>query len=112
YTRRWMRAYRPGQFNNAPYQFYPIGPDVGHLLGTGVAMQLGTGPQKAYQGSPVFGFTGDAGIAYSIMEIDTLSKYKIPAIINVQSSRQFLTNAFPPGAQPRNVEPGVTAYSH
>jgi len=183
YTRRWMRAYRPGQFNNAPYQFYPIGPDVGHLLGAGAAMQLGTGPQKAYQGSPVFGFTGDAGIAYSIMEFDTLTKYKIPAImtvhnnnawgmitaantvrsahmylfqenlrydkiaealgargeyvttpeqykaalqraydaavrekvatlINVQSSRQFLTNTFPPGAQPRNIEPGVTAYSH
>jgi thiamine pyrophosphate-dependent acetolactate synthase large subunit-like protein len=183
YTRRWMRAFRPGQFNNAPYQYYPIGPDVGHLLGAGAAMQLGTGPQKAYQGSPVFGFTGDAGIAYSVMEFDTLTKYKIPAImtvhnnntwgmvtaattprsahmylfqenlrydkiaealgargeyvttpeqykaalqraydaavrdkastlINVQSSRQFLTNAFPPGAQPRNVEPGVTAYTH
>ena len=39
-------------------------------------------------------------------------KEKVATLINVQSSRQFLTNAFPPGAQPRNVEPGVTAYSH
>ena len=183
WTRRWMRAYRPGQLNNCPYQYYPIGPDVGHLLGAGAAMQLGVGPQKPYQGAPVFGFTGDAGIAYSVMEFDTLTKYKIPAVmtvynnnawgmitaaqgprshhmylfqehlrydkiaealgargeyvttaeqykaalgrayqaasrekvstlINVQSSRDFLsTQAFPPGT-PRNLEPGVTAYMH
>lgn len=182
WTRRWVRAYRPGQINNCPYQYYPIGPDVGHLLGAGVAMQLGVGPQRPYQGAPVFGFTGDAGIAYSIMEFDTLIKYRIPAVmtvynndawgmitaasgprshhlymfqenlrydkiaealgargdyvttpeqykaalrrayeaatreraatlINVQSSRQFLTNQFPPGT-PRNIEPGVTAYTH
>ena len=183
WTRRWIRAYRPGQVNNCPYQYYPIGPDVGHLLGAGAAMQLGTGPQKAYQGAPVFGFTGDAGIAYSVMEFDTLTKYRIPAVmtvynnnawgmitaaagprshhmymfqenlrydkvaealgargeyvttpdqykaalgrayeaaskekvstlINVQSSREFLSSqAFPPGT-PRNVEPGVTAYMH
>jgi thiamine pyrophosphate-dependent acetolactate synthase large subunit-like protein len=183
WTRRWMRAYRPGQINNCPYQFYPIGPDVGHLLGAGAAMQLGAGPQKPYQGAPVFGFTGDAGIAYSIMEFDTLTKYRIPAImtvynnnawgmitaaqgprshhmymfqenlrydkvaealgargeyvttpdqykaalgrayqaasrekistlINVQSTRDFLsTQAFPPGT-PRNLEPGATAYMH
>jgi len=183
WTRRWIRAYRPGQVNNCPYQYYPIGPDVGHLLGAGAAMQLGVGPQKAYQGSPVFGFTGDAGIAYSVMEFDTLTKYKIPAVmtvynnnawgmitaangprshhmymfqenlrydkiaealgargeyvttpeqykaalgrayqaasrekistlINVQSSREFLSSqAFPPGT-PRNVEPGATAYTH
>jgi thiamine pyrophosphate-dependent acetolactate synthase large subunit-like protein len=183
WTRRWMRAYRPGQFNNCPYQYYPIGPDVGHLLGAGAAMQLGAGPQKAWQGAPVFGFTGDAGIGYSIMEFDTLTKYRIPAImtvynnnawgmitaaqgprshhmymfqehlrydriaeglgargeyvttpdqykaalgraykaavaekastlINVQSSRDFLsTRTFPPGT-PRNLEPGVTAYMH
>jgi thiamine pyrophosphate-dependent acetolactate synthase large subunit-like protein len=183
WTRRWIRAYRPGQVNNCPYQYYPIGPDVGHLLGAGAAMQLGVGPQKAYQGAPVFGFTGDAGIAYSVMEFDTLSKYRIPAVmtvyntnawgmitaangprshhmymfqenlrydkvaealgargeyvttpeqykaalgrayqaasrekistlINVQSSRDFLSSqAFPPGT-PRNVEPGATAYMH
>jgi thiamine pyrophosphate-dependent acetolactate synthase large subunit-like protein len=183
WTRRWIRAYRPGQVNNCPYQYYPIGPDVGHLLGAGAAMQLGTGPQKAYQGAPVFGFTGDAGVAYSVMEFDTLTKYRIPAVmtvynnnawgmitaangprshhmymfqenlrydkvaealgargeyvttpeqyqaalgrayeaaskekistlINVQSSRDFLSSqAFPPGT-PRNVEPGATAYMH
>jgi acetolactate synthase-1/2/3 large subunit len=183
WTRRWMRAYRPGQINNCPYQYYPIGPDVGHLFGAGAAVQMGVGPQKPYQGAPVFGFTGDAGIAYSVMEFDTLTKYRIPAVmtvynnnawgmitaatgprshhmymfqenlrydkvaealgargeyvttpdqyraalgrayqaaskekvstlINVQSSRAFLSSKdFPPGT-PRNVEPGVTAYSH
>ena len=89
WTRRWMRAYRPGQVNNCPYQYYPIGPDVGHLLGAGAAMQLGVGPQKAYQGAPVFGFTGDAGIAYSVMEFDTLTKYKIPAIMTVYNNNAW-----------------------
>jgi acetolactate synthase I/II/III large subunit len=43
---------------------------------------------------------------------DAAVKDKVATLINVQSSRQFLTNAFPPGSQPRNVEPGVTAYAH
>ena len=52
-------------------------------------MQLGIGPQKAYQGAPVFGFTGDAGIAYSVMEFDTLTKYKIPAIMTVHNNNAW-----------------------
>jgi acetolactate synthase I/II/III large subunit len=52
-------------------------------------MQLGAGPQKAYQGAPVFGFTGDAGCGYSIMELDTFSKYKIPAIMLVYNNNAW-----------------------
>lgn len=89
WTRRWIRAYRPGQLNNGPYQYYAIGPDVGFALGAGAAVQLGTGPQKPYQGSPVFGLTGDAGIAYSIMEFDTLSKYRIPVVMTVYNNNAW-----------------------
>ena len=43
---------------------------------------------------------------------EAASKEKISTLINVQSSREFLSSqAFPPGT-PRNVEPGVTAYMH
>jgi thiamine pyrophosphate-dependent acetolactate synthase large subunit-like protein len=89
WVRRWARAFRPGQYDNVQYQYLPIGPDFGHLFGTGVAMQLGAGPQKAYQGAPVFGFTGDAGCGYSIMELDTFSKYKIPAIMLVYNNNAW-----------------------
>ena len=43
---------------------------------------------------------------------EAASRDKVSTLINVQSSREFLsTQAFPPGT-PRNLEPGVTAYMH
>ena len=89
WARRWLRAYRPGQFDNVQYQYLAIGPDYGHLLGCGIAMQLGVGPQKPYQGAPVFGFTGDAGSGYSIMEMDTFAKYRIPAVMTVYNNNAW-----------------------
>ena len=84
-----MRAFRPGQINNGPYQYYAIGPDVGYTIGAGVAVKEGVGPQKPYKGAPVLTFTGDAGAGYSIMEMDTLSKYKIPAIVIVYNNNAW-----------------------
>jgi thiamine pyrophosphate-dependent acetolactate synthase large subunit-like protein len=81
YVRRYVRAFRPGQICNGAYQYGAIGPDVGYTFGAAVAVQNGVGPQKAYQGAPVVGITGDAGFAYSGMELETFSKYKIPAVI-------------------------------
>jgi thiamine pyrophosphate-dependent acetolactate synthase large subunit-like protein len=52
-------------------------------------MQLGVGPQKPYQGAPVVGFTGDAGCGYSIMEMDTFAKYKIPAVMVVYNNNAW-----------------------
>ncbi len=91
YTRRRLRAYRPGQICNGAFQYGSIGPDVGYAFGCGVAMSLGTGPQKPYQGSPVLAVTGDAGFAYSGMEIDTLAKYRIPAIVVVYNNNAWGT---------------------
>ncbi len=89
YTRRYLRAYRPGQICNGAYQYGAIGPDVGYLVGVGAAVQNGVGPQSAYQGAPVLGVTGDAGAAYSIMEFETLSKYRIPAIMVVYNNNAW-----------------------
>ena len=91
YTRRRLRAYRPGQICNGAYQYGSIGPDVGYAFGVGVAVDLGVGPQKPYQGSPVVAVTGDAGFAYSGMEIDTLAKYRIPAVIIVYNNNAWGT---------------------
>jgi thiamine pyrophosphate-dependent acetolactate synthase large subunit-like protein len=100
WVRRWLRAYRPGQFDNVQYQYLPIGPDFGHLFGIGVATQLGVGPQKPYQGAPVFGFTGDAGCGYSIMEMETLAKYRIPAVMVVYNNDAW--GVFDLGNTPRS----------
>ncbi|HIF75355.1 MAG TPA: thiamine pyrophosphate-binding protein [Porticoccaceae bacterium] len=89
YTRRYLRAYRPGQICNGAYQYGAIGPDVGYTVGVGAAVQHGIGPQAPYKGSPVIGITGDAGAAYSIMEFDTLGKYRIPAVMIVYNNNAW-----------------------
>src|SRR5690606_1997411 len=63
WTRRHLRAYRPGQICNGAYQYGSIGPDVGYLFGAGIAVRQGAGYQKGYEGGPVLGVTGDAGFA-------------------------------------------------
>ena len=89
YTRRRIRAYRPGQVCNGAYQYGAIGPDVGYTVGVGAAVQQGTGPQAPYRGAPVLAVTGDAGFAYSGMEIETLSKYRIPAVVVVYNNNAW-----------------------
>ena len=89
YTRRRFRAYRPGQICNGAYQYGAIGPDVGYTVGVGAAVQQGTGPQAPYKGAPVVAITGDAGFAYSAMELETLSKYRIPAVVIVYNNNAW-----------------------
>jgi len=89
YTRRYLRAYRPGQICNGAYQYGAIGPDVGYTVGVGAAVQNGVGPQAPYKGAPVVGITGDAGAGYSIMEFETLGKYRIPAVMIVYNNNAW-----------------------
>jgi len=89
YAARWLRAFRPGQEVVVPYQYYPIGPDVAMMMGAGAAVKNGAGPQAPYKGAPVLAITGDAGIAFSIMELDTASKYKIPVIAVVYNNNAW-----------------------
>jgi thiamine pyrophosphate-dependent acetolactate synthase large subunit-like protein len=86
---RWLRAYRPGQEVSCPYQFSAVGPDLAMMIGAGAAVQNGVGPQAAYKGAPVLVVTSDAGIAYSMFELDTAAKYKIPVICVVYNNNSW-----------------------
>jgi thiamine pyrophosphate-dependent acetolactate synthase large subunit-like protein len=83
---RWLRANRPGQEVAVCYQFGAMGPDLAMMMGPAVAVQRGIGPHAPYQGAPVVVVTGDAGMAYSLFELDTFVKYKLPVICIVYNN--------------------------
>ncbi|QQS45431.1 MAG: thiamine pyrophosphate-binding protein [Acidobacteriota bacterium] len=91
YVRRWLRGYRPGQIMNGAYQYGAIGPDVGYAFGVSAAVQNGISIQAPYKGSPVICVTGDAGFGYTAMEIETLSKYRMPVIVIVYNNNAWGT---------------------
>ena len=91
YVRRRLRGYRPGQILNGAYQYGAIGPDVGYTFGAAVAVQHGVGPQAEYKGAPVICVTGDAGIGYTIMELETAAKYRMPMIVIVYNNNAWGT---------------------
>ena len=91
---RWLRANRPAQEIPVVYQFGPMGPDLAMLFGAGVAVQRGIGPQAAYKGAPVVVVTGDAGMGFSLLELDTFAKYKVPVICIVYNNDSWGTFPF------------------
>lgn len=91
YVRRWLRGYRPGQILNGAYQYGAIGPDVGYAFGAAVAVQNGVSVQAAHKGAPVICVTGDAGIGYTIMELETASKYRMPMVVIVYNNNAWGT---------------------
>jgi thiamine pyrophosphate-dependent acetolactate synthase large subunit-like protein len=91
FVRRELRAFRPGQIMNGAYQYGAIGPDLGYAVGVAAAVQLGVGPQAAYQGHPIICITGDAGFGYTAMEIDTMAKYKLPVVTIVYNNNAWGT---------------------
>ena len=91
YTRRYLRAHRPGQIINGAYQYGAIGPDVGYTIGVAAAVRHGVGAQAGFEGHPVIGITGDGGFGYTAMEVETLSKYRLPAVIVVYNNNAWGT---------------------
>jgi acetolactate synthase-1/2/3 large subunit len=91
YTRRYLRAYRPGQIINGAYQYGAIGPDVGYAVGVAAAVRHGVGAQAGYEGHPVVAITGDAGFGFSGMEVETLSKYRLPVVVIVYNNNAWGT---------------------
>ena len=89
YAGRWLRAFRPGQGIVPAYQYAAIGPDMAMMVGATAAVQRGVGPQAAYKGAPGLCITSDAGIAYSLFELDTAAKYKIPLITLVYNNNSW-----------------------
>ncbi len=91
YTRRYLRAFRPGQIMNGAYQYGAIGPDVGYTIGVAAAVRQGAGAQADYKGHPIIAITGDAGFGYTGMEMETLSKYRLPAVVIVYNNNAWGT---------------------
>jgi acetolactate synthase I/II/III large subunit len=86
---RWLRANRPGQGVVCAYQYGAIGPDMAMMIGAGAAVQNGVGPQGPYKGAPVLVVTSDAGVAYSMFELDTAAKYRIPIISVIYNNNSW-----------------------
>jgi thiamine pyrophosphate-dependent acetolactate synthase large subunit-like protein len=86
---RWLRAFRAGQGVVCAYQYGAIGPDLAMMIGAGAAVQRGVGPQAPYKGAPVFVVSSDAGIAYSLFELDTAAKYKIPVVAVIYNNNSW-----------------------
>lgn len=91
YTRRWLRANRVGQICNGAYQYGAVGPDVGYAVGAAAAVQGGIGAQAAHKGHPIICVTGDAGFGYTGMEVETLARYRLPAVIIVYNNNSWGT---------------------
>ncbi len=97
-----LRANRPGQEIVCPYQFGAIGPDMAMMLGAATAVKDGAGPQQKYKGAPTVVLTTDAGMGFSLLELDTATKYKIPLITLVYNNNAWGTWPFTEGS-PRSV---------
>lgn len=89
YAGRWLRSFRPGQSVVCAYQYGAIGPDLAMMIGAGAAVKEGKGPQAPYKGAPVLVVTSDASVAYSLFEIDTAMKYKIPVISVIYNNNSW-----------------------
>lgn len=89
YAGKWLRAFRPAQGVVCPYQYGAIGPDMSMMMGAAAAVQRGVGPQAPYKGAPTVCITSDAGAAYSMFELDTALKYKIPTITLVYNNNSW-----------------------
>lgn len=89
YAGRWLRAFRPGQSIVCAYQYGAIGPDLAMTIGAGAAVQRGIGPQAPWKGAPVLCITSDAGAAYSLFELDTAAKFKIPVIALIYNNNSW-----------------------
>jgi thiamine pyrophosphate-dependent acetolactate synthase large subunit-like protein len=89
YAGRYLRAQRPGHMIVPPYQYGAIGPDMAMMMGVSAAVQRGVGPQKGYEGAPTICITSDAGAAYSLFELDTALKYRLPTITIIYNNNAW-----------------------
>lgn len=89
FAAKLMRAYRPGQEIVPAYQYGATGPDMAMMMGVNAAIQRGVGPQKGYQGTPTICITSDAGMAYSLFELDTAIKYGLPTVTIVYNNNAW-----------------------
>jgi thiamine pyrophosphate-dependent acetolactate synthase large subunit-like protein len=82
----FLRANRAGQEIVCPYQYGAIGPDMAMMIGAAIAVKDGAGPQQPYKGAPSVCLTTDAGMGFTLVELDTAVKYKVPLITVVYNN--------------------------
>lgn len=81
-----LRANRPGQSIVTIYQLGALGTAIPMMLGATVAVKNGIGEQKAYRGAPTVVQCGDSELGYSLLELETAAKYKLPLITVVYNN--------------------------
>jgi acetolactate synthase-1/2/3 large subunit len=82
----YMRANRPGQGICSYYQSGTIGTEINHGIGAAAAAKEGFGIQSAYKGAPTLVVTSDGALAYSLMDLDTAAKYRLPLIVVIYNN--------------------------
>lgn len=85
----YLRAFRPGQSIITMYQFGAIGVAVPMMLGACIAVRDGVGMQRPFSGAPVAVHCGDGEMGYSMFEIATAVKYKLPLIVIVYNNNSW-----------------------
>lgn len=98
-----LRANRPGQEVVCPYQFGAIGPDLSMMIGAAIGVKEGVGMQSEYKGAPSLVVTTDAGMGFSLLELETAVLYKVPLITVVYNNNSWGTWTFAEGS-PRSTQ--------
>ena len=78
------------------------GPDLAMMIGAAMAVKDGVGPQQPYKGAPSVCLTTDAGMGFTLIELDTAVKYKVPLITVVYNNNCWGTWTSTAGS-PRSV---------
>ena len=98
-----LRANRPGQEVVCPYQFGAIGPDLSMMIGAAIGAKEGVGMQSEYKGAPSLVMTTDAGMGFSLLELETAVLYRVPLITVVYNNNAWGTWTFAEGS-PRSTQ--------
>jgi thiamine pyrophosphate-dependent acetolactate synthase large subunit-like protein len=86
-----LRANRPGQGILPMYQFGAIGVALPMMIGAAVAVKEGIGAQRGHKGAPVLAYCSDADMGYSMFELETAVKYKLPLVVIVYNNNAWGT---------------------
>jgi thiamine pyrophosphate-dependent acetolactate synthase large subunit-like protein len=87
----YLRANRPGQGVVSYYQSGTIGAEINHGIGIAAALKEGHGIQQPYKGAPVLAVGTDGAMAYSLLELETAAKYRLPLIVVVYNNDSWGT---------------------
>ena len=91
YMRRWNRSFARASLSTIPTSSARIGPNIAMAIGTWPRSAWHRSPGALPSGAPVICLTSDAAAAYTIMELETAAKYKMPVVVVVYSNNAWGT---------------------